>query len=324
MGRTPNTRNSDGDSRPSSPSDMPAVRQVCPVCRHAIEPAGMEGLALHLTAEAAKSQSDHVRWLNQNLTKLREEPPAIARRLEAFYAVGPEGLPGWIKHRFIARFFGARPHPFVVALQHPSRAVLLGYVIEHQHFLKQWVRSCGFVLARSDEPDVVRYEIDNLNTEFGGIGTAAPAHYELLLAMGEALGIPKATIVATPPLRRTREAIAEWDDIARHAPWVAAMAAFHALELIAHRDLVRDGATLHYFDPTILDGTEISEAAKAFLREGYEADVGHSEQALELVDRFASTPELRAEVQSTFLRSVDLFDDYLMARLERGEQFEAA
>jgi pyrroloquinoline-quinone synthase len=303
---------------------MPAVRQVCPVCRRGTEPAGMDGLALHLTGEAAKSQPDHVRWLNQNLTKVREEPPAIARRLEEFYAVGPAGLPGWIKHRFIARFFGVQPHPFVVALQHPSRAVLLGYVIEHQHFLKQWVRSCGFILARSDEPDVVRYEIDNLNTEFGGIGTAAPAHYELLLAMGEALGIPKATIVATPPLRRTREAIAEWDDIARHAPWVAAMAAFHSLELIAHRDLVRDGATLHYFDPAILDGSEISESAKAFLREGYEADVGHSEQALELVDHFASTPELRAEVQSTFLRSVDLFDDYLMARLERGEQFEAA
>ncbi|MCI4319730.1 MAG: iron-containing redox enzyme family protein [Thermoplasmata archaeon] len=284
----------------------------------------MEGLALHLTSEAAKSHSEHVRWLNQNLTKLREEPPAIARRLEAFYAVGPEGLPSWIKRRFIARFFGARPHPFVLALQHPSRAVLLGYAIEHQHFLRQWVRSCGFVLARSDEPEVVRYEIDNLNTEFGGVGTASPAHYELLLAMGEALGVPKATIVGTPPLRRTRDAIAEWDDIARHASWVAAMGAFHSLELIAHRDLTRVGATLHYFDPTILSGSEISDAAKAFLREGYEADVGHAEQALALVDRFAVSPELRSEVQSTFLRSVDLFDDYLMARLERAEQFEAA
>ncbi|MCI4344745.1 MAG: TenA family transcriptional regulator, partial [Thermoplasmata archaeon] len=115
-----------------------------------------------------------------------------------------------------------------------------------------------------------------------------------------------------------------WDDIARHASWVAAMAAFHSLELIAHRDLTRDGATLHYFDPAILSGSEISDAAKAFLREGYEADVGHAEQALALVDRFAVTPELRSEVQSTFLRSVDLFDDYLMARLERAEQFEAA
>lgn len=284
----------------------------------------MEGLALHLTTEAAKSHSDHVRWLNQNLTKTREEAGPVALRLESFYAVGSEGLPSWIKRRFIARFFGARPHPFVVALQHPSRAVLLGYVLEHQHFLRQWVRSCGFVLARTDEPEVARYEIDNLNTEFGGFGTTVPAHYELLLAMGEALGVPKATIVATPPLRRTREAVAEWDDMARHASWVAAMAAFHSLELIAHRDLRRDGATLHYFDPSILSGSEIPEAAKAFLREGYEADVGHSEQALELVDRFASTPELRAEVQSTFLRSIDLFDDYLMARLERGEQFDTA
>jgi pyrroloquinoline-quinone synthase len=300
------------------------VQQVCPVCRAKVSELGMDGLAAHLTSEAGRSDAGHVRWLNQNLTRLREDPPEISRRLQEFYRVEPRGLPAWIKRRFIARFFGARPHPFVVALQHPSRAVLLGYVLEHQHFLRQWVRSCGYVLARSDEPEVAKYEIDNLNTEFGGFGTAAPAHYELLIRMGEALGVSRSTILATPPLRRTREAIAEWDEIARGASWVAAMAAFHALELIAHRDLLRDGATLHYFDPVILDGSEIPEAAKAFLREGYDADVGHAEEALRLVDQNASTPALRAEVQSTFLRSVDLFDDYLMARLERAEQFEAA
>ncbi|MCI4351720.1 MAG: iron-containing redox enzyme family protein [Thermoplasmata archaeon] len=303
---------------------MTDAPQVCPVCRTVASPEGMGGLALHLTTLAGRSDAGHVRWLNQNLTRHREEPPAIARRLDEFYRLGEGGLPGWIKRRFIARFFGARPHPFVLALQHPTRAVLVGYVIEHQHFLRQWVRSCSFVLARSDQIEVAKYEIDNLNTEFGGFGTAAPAHYELLLRMGEALGVPRATILGTPPLRPTRDAIAEWDEIARGSSWVAAMAAFHALELIAHRDLLRDGATVHYFDPAILDGSEIPEAAKAFLREGYDADVGHAEEALRLVDLHATTPALRAEVQSTFLRSADLFDDYLMARLERAEQFEAA
>jgi pyrroloquinoline-quinone synthase len=300
------------------------VAQVCPVCRTEAPAAGMDGLAVHLTSEAGRSDAGHVRWLNQNLTRQREDPPEIARRLREFYRVETGGLSAWIKRRFIARFFGPRPHPFVIALQHPTRAVLLGYVLEHQHFLRQWVRSCGFVLARTDQLEVAKYEIDNLNTEFGGFGTAAPAHYELLIGMGEALGVTRSTILAAPPLRRTREAIAEWDQIAQGSSWVAAMAAFHALELIAHRDLIRDGATLHYFDPVILTGAEIPEAAKAFLREGYDADVGHAEEALRLVEQHTSTPALRAEVQSTFLRSMDLFDDYLMARLERAEQFEAA
>jgi pyrroloquinoline-quinone synthase len=284
----------------------------------------MDGLAVHLTTEAGRSDAGHVRWLNQNLTRHREEPSEIARRLEEFYRVATGGLPAWIKRRFIARFFGVRPHPFVIALQHPTRPVLLGYVVEHQHFLRQWVRSCALVLARTDQPEVQKYEIDNLNTEFGGFGTAAPAHYELLLRMGEALGVPRATVLATPPLPATRNAVAAWDGIARTSSWVAAMGAFHALELIAHRDLLRDGATVHYFDPAILNGSEIPEAAKAFLREGYEADVGHAEEALRLVDENAQNPATRAEVQSTFLRSVELFDDYLMARLDRAEDFEAA
>jgi pyrroloquinoline-quinone synthase len=95
----------------------------------------------------------------------------------------------------------------------------------------------------------------------------------------------------------------------------------HSLELIANRNLVLEGATVRYFDPAILHGKEITDSAKAFLREGYEADVAHSDEALDLVTEFAG--DLIDDVQSTFLRSIDLFDDYLMARLERADEFEA-
>lgn len=299
------------------------ARPVCPACLDREIAPGWLGLARHLTEAAARSDAGHIRWLNQNLTAAKEPAERIAVRLDELYAA-PDGVGPWVKHRFIAKFFGPKPHPFVQALQHPTRAVLLGYVVEHQHFLRQWVRSCAYILARSPDPEVARYEIDNLNTEFGGIGTSAPAHYELLLRMGEAFGLARERILATPPLPRTRDAVAAWDAIARAAAWPAAMAAMHALELIAHRNLVADGASVHYFDPAILEGNEIPDAAKAFLREGYEADVGHSEHALALVGKAAATDDARHEVQSTFLRSADLFDDYLMARLERAEEFEAA
>ncbi|HYK93022.1 MAG TPA: iron-containing redox enzyme family protein [Thermoplasmata archaeon] len=297
---------------------------VCPVCFDRTQGPGLSGLAEHLYERAGRSDPEHVRWLNQNVTSQKTPVPELTRRLESFYDLGAGGLARWVKTRFIARFFGAKPHPFVVALQHPSRATLLGYVIEHQHFLRQWVRSCGFILARSGEMDVVRYEVDNINTEFVGVGTSSPAHYELLLRMGEELGVPRATTLSTPPLPRTRRAVAEWDRICRERHWVAAMAAMHGLELIAHRGLVEEGATIHYFDPGILGSAEIPAAATAFLREGYEADVGHSDEALALIERFARDAELIGEVQSVFLRSIEMFDDYLMARLERAEQYEAS
>jgi pyrroloquinoline-quinone synthase len=295
----------------------------CPACLAPFGSGDYASLAYHLVDRAGESDSDHVRWLNQNQTREKTSAAELEPMLRSYFDLGSGTVKAWIKTRFIAKFYGKIPHPFVVALQHPSRATLLGYVVEHQHFLRQWVRSCAFIMARTDRPEVVLYELDNLNTEFGGLGPGRVAHYELLLRMGESLGVDRATVLASPPLPATRDAIEQWNDMAMREHWVAVLAAMHGLELIANRDLVHEGASMRYFDPSILKGTEITGAAKDFLREGYEADVAHSDEALDLVDRFAPEHGVVEEVQSTFLRSIDLFDDYLIARLERADQFEA-
>jgi pyrroloquinoline-quinone synthase len=263
-------------------------------------------------------------WLNRNITKTKTNAEDLSKRFAKFFAVGHDGLQGWVKQQFIEKFYGSRPHPFVVALQHPSRGTLLGYVVEHQHFLRQWVRSCSFIMARTDATDVVLYELDNINTEFGGAGPDWPSHYELLLKMGESLGLDRSKVLAMPPLPDTRDAIHVWDSICQKDHWVEAMVAMHGLELIANRNLGKEGATVHYFDPAILKTREVTDATKAFLREGYEADVGHSEEALDLAAKYASQWGIVEDVQATFMRSIDAFDRYLMARLERGRQFESA
>jgi len=295
----------------------------CPACLARNAPGDYEALSHHLVERAEASDAAHVRWLNQNITRQKSTPAELEGRLRRFFDLGSAPVSAWIKVRFIAKFYGQPPHPFPAALQHPSRATLLGYVFEHQHFLRQWVRSCAYIMARTDEPEVARYELDNLNTEFGGFGTPTPSHYELLLQMGESLGVRRDQVLRTPPLKSTAVAIQEWNRIATEEHWVEAMAAMHSLELIANRDLVKEGASIRYFDPGILSGSEVTGATKAFLREGYEADVGHSDEALALVDRFARPAGCVEDVQSTFLRSADLFDDYLIARLERAAQFES-
>lgn len=293
----------------------------CPVCRTTYGKGDYGALAGHLLEASAESETGHVRWLNQSISLKRVNEEELARRLAELFALPPEGLAEWTRRRFAARFFGARPHPFVVALQHPSKATLLGYVVEHQHFLREWARSCAFILARSDRIDVARYEIDNIWTEFGGDSPETPSHYELLLRMGEALGKSREEILATEPLPTTRRAIGEWHAICQREHWVEAMAAMHSLELIADRELREHGASVPYFDPAILSDGSIPEAAVAFLREGYEADVDHAGTALSLIERYADELDRVEEVQATFLRSMDLFDDYLGARLERGEQY---
>ncbi|MCI4353536.1 MAG: iron-containing redox enzyme family protein [Thermoplasmata archaeon] len=295
----------------------------CPACLTAFPKGDWAALAQHLAERAQRSDAVHVRWLNQNISRKRIPLDDLESRIHQFFDLGARPLSAWIRSRFISKFYGEPPHPFPAALQHPSRATLLGYVFEHQHFLRQWVRSCAYIMARTDQAEVARYELDNLNTEFGGFGTPTPSHYELLLQMGESLGVSRAQILNTPPLASTAAAIQEWNRIATEEHWVEAVAGMHSLELIANRNLVDEGASISYFDPRILNGTEVNAPAKAFLREGYEADAGHSDEALALVDRFAVELDRVEEVQATFLRSADLFDDYLIARLERAAQFES-
>jgi pyrroloquinoline-quinone synthase len=262
-------------------------------------------------------------WLNRNITKKKIDVKILAQRFAQYFDTNGD-LRGWMKKQFIAKFYGETPHPFVLALQHPSKATLLGYVIEHQHFLRQWTRSCAYIIAKTDKVDVTLYELDNINTEFGGFGPDKPSHYEYLLRMGESLGLLRSTILSTPPLPDTAAAIKIWNEIAEKGHWLEIMAAMHSLELIADRNLRSEGASISYFDPSILKGNEITDAAKAFLREGYEADVEHSEDALNLIEKYSAQLNMTENVQATFLRSIHEFDRYLMARLERGKQFESS
>jgi pyrroloquinoline-quinone synthase len=279
-------------------------------------------LSKHFCKFAEESDPEHIMWLNKNITKQATDPEALSELMTKYFETDGD-LKRWIKNRFIQRFYGTRPHPFVVALQHPSRATLLGYVIEHQHFLRQWTRSCAYIIAKTDKVDVTMYELDNVNTEFGGYGPEKPSHYELLLRMGESLDLSREQTLATPPLLDTAKSIMLWSEIAERNPWVETMAAMHGLELIADRNLKNEGASMSYFDPSILDGNEITQATKNFLREGYEADVEHSEEALDLVAKYSTELGVGQNVQATFLRSIDAFDNYLMARLERSKQYES-
>lgn len=295
----------------------------CPVCGKIICSDDYEGLSQHFLDLADQSDAEHVMWLNRNVTKKKVDVKVLAQLL-AQYLDTHGNLRGWIKKRFIEKFYGEQPHPFVMALQHPSKATLLGYVIEHQHFLTQWTRSCAYIIAKTDKVDVTLYELNNINTEFGGFGPDKPSHYEYLLRMGESLGLPRSIILSTPPLPDTAAAIKTWNEIAEKEHWLETMAAMHSLELIADRNLRSEGASIGYFDPSILKGNEVTDASKAFLREGYEADVEHSEDALNLIDKYSAQLNMTENVQATFLRSIHEFDKYLMARLERGKQFEGS
>ena len=288
---------------------------ICPVCEY--KSSEWYEIARHIYSLTKKSDAKHIMWLNRNLSVKEVSEEELTKSLEGFFRVR-NNLSDWIRQKFIDKFYGENPHPFILAMQKPTKAVLLGYVIEHQHFLKNWVRILSTIVARTDKDDVIRYELGNIAVEYIGFNNK-PSHYELLLRMGESLGMKREQILSIPPLPATRSALNTWWDIALNKGWVETMASMHSLELVADRSLVKYGAKMHYFNPKILESNEYPQEVKDFLREGYEADEGHAGEALELVDKYAEGFE---DIQVSVIRSFDAFSKYLLARLERAIQID--
>jgi hypothetical protein len=71
----------------------PVNSDRCPVCGHPTSGSGddpLGELARHLVDQAARSEGQHVMWLNRNVTKRRVEATELSRLL----AAGPTGTPG--------------------------------------------------------------------------------------------------------------------------------------------------------------------------------------------------------------------------------------
>ena len=292
----------------------------CPVCLVDTGLKMLDDLTDHFLAMEKMADPGHVMWLNRHIGRKATSRDQLIRNMRAAYETGGD-LKLWMIKTLVARIYGEPPHPFIVRFQHPNPKLIYGYVMEHHHFLKQWVKSCSEVIAKTDAEDVQLYELENIISEFMGKGEDQPSHHELLLRTGESIGLDRSTIYASSPLASTEDCLAWWARIARECSWVEIMAAMHTLELTANPEIKRFGAKLTYFDPTLLEDQKYSLQLRSFLSEGYRADAGHSMEALQLIVKYCDSTELERNVQSVTFKTTELLDNYLMARLERGEQY---
>ncbi|MEM3262238.1 MAG: C2H2 type zinc finger domain-containing protein [Conexivisphaerales archaeon] len=282
---------------------------LCPACYS--EYRTWDQVADHMSGLATMSESAHVMWLNRNLSKEELSKNELGQRLSEMFS-NEGSLLEWARNAVIRKIYSG-PHPLILAMQKPTKEDLLGYVIEHQHFLKNWVRVLSSVIERTDRNDVIKYELENITTEF--LGCSGPSHFELLMRMGESLGMRKEEIQSIGPLPSTTKAIGEWREISFKMGWQETMGAMHSLELIADRGISSYGAKMHYFNVKILSSNDYPKEVKRFLGEGYSADTYHSSEALSLVEKYAGS---RQSVQVAIIKSLDAVSSYFNARLERA------
>ncbi|WP_297215604.1 iron-containing redox enzyme family protein [Thermoplasma sp.] len=289
---------------------------ICPVCEGKVQT--LHDLGVHFGNMSIRGDANHTSWIYAELGGKYMDYSDLEEAFDMVFS--PQvSLAKWARLAFIRKFY-TDPHPFIQAMQRPSIPVLLGYVIEHRFFLRNWIRTLSSVIHSTTSEEAFNYEIENVATEYIGFN-GRPSHLDLLIRMGEALGMTRKRIMEYTPLPETSKAIEVWYSISSHYSWVDTMGAMHVLELVADRTLVDDGAKMHYFDPGILNSSEYPQEVRDFLMEGYKADVDHAGKALKIVE---SETMDDLTTRSIMIRSMDAFYLYLNARLRRSRMLEAA
>ena len=290
----------------------------CPVCLDAFDTGDYAALAGHLLDRSGGSDAGHVAWLRDAVSLHRVDAEELTRRLVHLFELPAGGLTEWMRRVVALRFFGTRPHPFVAALQHPAPATLRGWVIEDSHLRPVWSRMAGFVVARADRLDAARLAVDRLWVDLGSDEGGAPSHYELMLRMGESVGVARADLAAMEALPTTHRVAEAWLEMAESEHWLDTLAALQAPTLLTDPTLREFGARVPWINPAILTDGSLAAAAVEFLRESSAPEVTAVDRSLELLARYAREFGRVEEAQGSFLRSVDLLDDGLVTRLERG------
>jgi pyrroloquinoline-quinone synthase len=233
-----------------------------------------------------------------------------------------------IEELVVDEYFRDPPRFVATMATAPTPGVAKTFVLEWTKFSRLFPRWVGAVMSNCPEFDVLAYEVENLVSEVVRDPASRTNHYELLIRLGEALGMTREHIEAYRSCPEAERAFAYWWSMAREPDWVLGFAAVNGLEILGDRTLPRR----HGLAPNT--GLEVDPWARLalpgdaleFFRVSSEADQGHGNASVELLARY--TPEGREEVVlgvlSDTMRYIRAMMDGLWSVAERldADEFE--
>ncbi len=294
----------------------------CPVCGEKYNKLDYQMLSRHVAQFCERNDTPHVEFVKYYLPGANWLSGEFTNDMKQVFNFEKGQLSEWILQRLIHRLFGAKPHPFIEAMQKPKRSIFQGYSIEYGYFLKQRIKSFSYVLAKTDKVEMQKLEAKLILPELLEVN-GSDSQTRLLEAMAESVGIPKETLESSMPLPPTLHSVRLWNSIAEADHWLEIAASVNLLDLVYSPNLIKNGAKLPYFGQFVLENEWIPEGVKDFLSESVKYLGPLSEEFLTVVCKYAEELGMAEDVQSVFLRSLEAFDRHMLARLTRAKQFES-
>lgn len=109
------------------------------------------------------------------------------------------------------------------------------FVLERNWFNRSWPRWLGGVVSNCPYKDVNRYLISNMYEEGVSDARVGTDHNDLLMRLGEAVGLTREQINDYQASPTTVLATSYWENVARTKPWIESFAAFACLEIRTSR-----------------------------------------------------------------------------------------
>lgn len=179
------------------------------------------------------------------------------------------------------------------------------FVLERNWFNRSWPRWLASIVANCPHKDVNRYLISNMYEEGVCDSRVATDHNELLIRLGETLGLTRQEIhdYAASPV--TVAATSYWENAARTRPWLEAFATFACLEIRTSRQAMGPhykGRRTRSSDAWAKLGLP-AKALETFTNHEV-ADEDHGYEALALLLKYADSEENQERIRNAIRESL--------------------
>lgn len=179
------------------------------------------------------------------------------------------------------------------------------FVLERNWFNRSWPRWLAGVVSNCPYKDVNRYLISNMYEEGVSDARVGTDHNDLLMRLGEAVGLTRQQINGYQASATTVMATSYWENVARTRPWIESFAAFACLEIRTSRSAMGThykGRRVRSSDAWAKLGLP-ANALQTFTNHEA-ADEDHGYEALLLLLQYADTKENQARVLRTIRESL--------------------
>jgi len=188
----------------------------------------------------------------------------------------------------VERWFRDPPRLISAMATQPTVGVIQAFVLQWTKFSLQFPRWVGAIIANCPERDVIAYEVDNLMSEVVRGAQGGAGHYELLIRLGESVGLSREQVESADALPGA-STFFEWLwSKARDPDWLIGFSAVNGLEILGDRNLPRRYrlATGTGLDPRpYSQSLGLSREELEFFEASDEADASHGAETLAVIVR---------------------------------------